>query len=199
MKTKLIIIGGGGHSRSCLDVIKSKSEYRVIGYTDLKKDNKINLKYLGKDKDLISKKKICNNLIIGIGQIKSPNIRIKLISMFQKENYKFPIIISSRAYVSSNSIIDDGTIVMHDALVNSNTKIGKFSIINTKCLIEHDSKIGNYSHISTGVIINGNCTIGNKTFIGSGSIINENIKIGNNCVIKSGSRISKEIPDNTFI
>ena len=50
MDKKIIIIGSGGHARSCLDVILSEKKYKFLGYID-KSPGKINI--IGSDKDLI--------------------------------------------------------------------------------------------------------------------------------------------------
>ena len=51
-------------------------------------------------------------------------------------------IISPISYVSENSRIDEGSIVMHNALINSHCNIGINCIINSKALIEHDVTLG---------------------------------------------------------
>ena len=43
---KIAIIGSGGHSNSLVDLIKSTKKFKIVGYFDNKKNNKIKLKYL---------------------------------------------------------------------------------------------------------------------------------------------------------
>ena len=38
---------------------------------------------------------------------------------------KFPIIKSSRSYISKDSIIGEGSIIMHDVVINANVRVGK--------------------------------------------------------------------------
>ena len=198
---KLIIIGAGGHSKTCLEVVQSSKIYKVIGFIDNKtkfddffkkfkifNENKLNIAL-----------KITKNVHIGIGQIKSPKLRVNLFKKYKKKGFKFPVIIHSSAYISKYSLVNEGTLVGIDSVVNANCKIGYNTIINNKSLIEHDTKIGNNCHISTGVIVNGNCTIGDNTFIGSGSIIFNNISIGKNCVIGCGKIIKKNLKASTLI
>ena len=61
---KIILIGGGGHALSCIDVIESEKKFKIVGIVDgnLKKGKKIlNYKVIGGDKDL---KKIFIHLLI---------------------------------------------------------------------------------------------------------------------------------------
>ena len=198
---KLIIIGAGGHSKTCLEVAESSKIYKVIGFLDNKSkfDNFFNRFQIFNEKKLNLVLKITKNVHIGVGQIKSPKLRINLFKKYKKKGFKFPVLIHSSAYISKYSFINEGTLVGIYSVINANCKIGHNTIINNKSLIEHDSKIGNNCHISTGVIINGNCSIGDNTFIGSGSIISNNIDIGKNCIIGCGKIIKKNLKPGTLI
>ena len=185
---KIILLGGGGHCKSVIDVIEQEKKYKISGIVDRPEflGTKI-LKYkvIGNDFDLEYLAKKYKNAIITVGQIKSPLVRIKLFNLASKAGFKFPSIISPRAYVSKHSNIGVGTIVMHNAVVNSNVSIGNNCIINTKSLIEHDCKIYNHCHISTNAIINGSVKIKSKCFIGSNATIRDGITIKQNSFIKA--------------
>ena len=45
MKEKIILIGGGGHCKSCIDVIVQEGKYRIAGIVDL--PEKLHQKILG--------------------------------------------------------------------------------------------------------------------------------------------------------
>ena len=198
---KLIIVGAGGHSKTCIEVAESSKKYKVIGLID----NKVNINGIFKNIKIFNEKsinavlKVTKNAHIGVGQIKSAKLRIKLFKKFKNKVFNFTVLIHSKAYISKYSFVGEGTLVGINSIINANCNIGHNTIINNKSLIEHDSIIGNNCHISTGVIINGNCLIGDNTFIGSGAIINNNISIGKNCVIGSGNIIKKDLKAGTFI
>ena len=42
MKEKLILIGGGGHCKSCIDVIEQENKYEIAGIVDLKENIDLN-------------------------------------------------------------------------------------------------------------------------------------------------------------
>jgi len=196
MKKKIILIGAGGHAKSCIDVIESEGKFKIVGLIDnLKKiGTKISgYEVMGKDKELEKFKNLANYAFITIGQIKSPNLREKSFNTLKKYGFKIPYICSPKSIISKHSKITEGVIVHHGAIINSGTEIGRNCIINTNSLIEHDCKIGEFSHISTSVVINGDAVIGKRTFVGSGSIIKNSIKIRGNSIIPMGSRIFKDI------
>jgi len=187
---EIIILGAGGHCRSLIDVIELENKFKIAGIIDneLPVGSKIlNYEVIGNDSDLEKLRNIYEYAIVGVGQIKTPEIRIKLFNLLKSLNFKLPVIVSPRAYVSKHTKIDEGTVIMHDALINANVKIGKNCIINTKALIEHDVEIEDNCHISTGAVINGGVIVGQGSFIGSNAVTKEYIKIPKKSFIKAGS------------
>ncbi len=195
-KSEIILIGGGGHCKSCIDVIEAEDKYVIKGIID--RTENLGKKILGHEiigvdedlKDLVSNNRY---FLITVGQIKSNELRVKLFNYLKNLNAKMPIIISPEAYVSKHALIEDGTIIMHDAIINSEASIGTNSIINSKSLIEHDVVIGSHTHISTGAILNGNVRVGNSCFIGSGTILKNGVNLVDNVVLGSASYAAKDI------
>ena len=194
MKEKIILIGGGGHCKSCIDVIEQEGRYTIAGMVDIpekKQHNVLGYPVIGSDADLAELIKTFPNVLITLGQIKSPARRIELFNDLMRMGARFPVIKSPLAYVSPHAQIAEGTIVMHHALINAGANVGKNCIINTKALVEHDAVIEDHCHISTGAVVNGGVTIGSGSFFGSGAVSKEYTSIPANSFIKANSLISK--------
>ncbi len=196
----IVLIGAGGHCKSCIDVIELEKRFKVVGLIDNKK-NRILKKYklLGNEKNFKKILKKNKFALITLGQIQDLYKREKLFNLAKKNGFKFPSIISPLAYVSNQAKIGEGTIVMHGAIVNAGARVGKNCIINSKSLIEHDAVIGNNSHVSTRATLNGEVKLGYNSFVGSHTVIKQSVKIGNNTFINAGLFIDKNIKDNTKI
>ena len=189
MKSKLILIGGGGHCKSCIDVIEQENKFIIAGIVDINTAVSDLLGYplFGIDDDLAMLKSNYDYALVTVGQIKTPSIRIRLLDYAKTLGFKLPSIISPRAYVSKHAKIGQGTIVMHDALINAGVLVGDNCIINTKTLIEHDAVIENNCHISTGAIINGGAIVKQGTFVGSNVVTKESVNTHEKDFIKAGS------------
>ncbi|MCG3714152.1 NeuD/PglB/VioB family sugar acetyltransferase [Arcobacter lacus] len=188
MKEKIVLIGGGGHCHSVIDVIEQENKYEIIGIVDTKENigkKVLDYKIIACDDDLETIFLSCKNAFITIGQIESNKIRVKIYNNLKKIGFNLPVIISPLAYVSNHSSIEEGTIIMHHALVNSNTKIGKNCIINTKALIEHDCIVEDNCHISTASVVNGSVIVKENSFLGSNATSKQSIEIDG--FIKAGS------------
>ena len=188
----IILIGGGGHCKSVIDVIEQEGRFEIVGIVDkpeLLGSNVLGYSVIGSDFDLDSLAKKCQNALITVGQIKSPSLRIKLFDLAIKAGFILPNVISPNAYISKYSSIGSGTVVMHNAIVNASASIGDNCIINSKALIEHDCSISKHCHISTNATINGGVVVKTGCFIGSGATTKESITIEENSFVKAGSLV----------
>lgn len=186
----LYLIGGGGHCKSCIDVIEVTNQFVIKGIFDQKcniSKQVFSYDIIGSDDDIAQYVSEENYFLITIGQIKSADLRINLYNKLRSLNANFATIISPRSHVSKHAKIGNGTIIMHDALVNAGAEIGENCIINTKSLIEHETKIKSHCHISTAAIVNGNCTIETECFIGSNAVLKEGIEVSKKTIISAGS------------
>jgi sugar O-acyltransferase (sialic acid O-acetyltransferase NeuD family) len=191
IKPNLVLIGGGGHCGSVIDIIENGNEFNILGILDsnIIENNILGYNILGGD-DLIPELVNENTyFLITVGQIKSYSIRKKISKILIENNAKLATVISSLAYVSKHASIEEGTVIMNHAVVNAKSKIGKNCIINTMSNIEHGVLIGDFCHISTCAVVNGESVIGNGTFIGSNSTISNNISIKENSIINAGKFI----------
>jgi sugar O-acyltransferase (sialic acid O-acetyltransferase NeuD family) len=196
----IILIGGGGHCHSAIDVIEAEGIFSIKGVFDNNKATESLVQgypILGNDSTLFSGIAPDCYAFITIGQIKNPDKRMEIFEALLTKNFKIPTIISPRSYVSRSAEINFGTIIMHAAVVNSNVIIGNNCIINSQALIEHDSIIESHCHLATGTKINGGVYIESGCFIGSGSIIKEGIRIGKNSIVGAGSVVLKDLPENS--
>lgn len=174
----LILVGGGGHCKSVIDVAESAG-YTILGILDRPEEvgkKVMGYEVIGTDDEMV-KYVDKADFIVTVGQIKSPDLRIKLHKMLEQVGAKLATIVASTAHVSKYAQLGAGTVVMHQAVVNADAKIGKGCIINTFANIEHDVAISDYCHISTGAMVNGGATISDGTFVGSQSVINQCVKI----------------------
>ena len=193
-KPNIILIGGGGHCISVIDVIEQQGIYNIKGVIDIKENigkDVLGYRIIGSDNDLEDLFISCPNAIVSVGQIKSSSLRIHLFQKLKTIGYHLPVVISPLAYVSKHIIIEEGTIIMHHALVNAGAKIGRNCIINTKANIEHNAQVEDFCHISTGAIVNGDCIIGKETFIGSNATISNGVTIPPNSIISAGEFVKR--------
>ena len=195
MKRPLILIGGGGHCKSVIEVAESAG-YEIKGILDMPdevgKEVLPGHQVIGTDAEIPQYVEDCD-FVITVGFIKNPALRIKLYNKVKAAGGRLATIIASTAHVSKYAELGEGTVIMHQAFVNAGAKIGDNCIINTFVNIEHDAEVGNQCHISTGTMVNGECKIGENCFIGSQSVCANCIEIASDIILGAGSVVRKSI------
>lgn len=194
MDKNLLLVGGGEHCKCVIDIAEALG-YNILGVLDVAEN--IGKKVLGYDivgtDDCIHQYVEKAKFLVTVGQIKSPEVRIRLQKKVIHSNGKLATLIAPTAYVSKYAEIGDGSIVMHKAFVDVGAKIGSGCIINTMANIAHNVTIGNFCHISTGVMVNGDSSVGDNAFIGSQAVVNNQITIAEDCFFAAGTVIQKNI------
>ena len=94
MKEKIILIGGGGHCKSCIDVIEQEGRFQIEGIVDV--PEKVHQKVLGyeiiaADEDLALIAKEYSNFLITLGQIRSAHKRTLFFNSLRELGVRFPV------------------------------------------------------------------------------------------------------------
>lgn len=195
-KDSILLVGAGGHARACIDVIEQEDRFVIAGLVGLAHEvgNRV-LGYpvLGTDGDLPSLAGTYARALVVSGQVKSPDLRIRMFQMLKECGFQLPCIISPRAYVSRHANLGEGTVVMHGAVVNAGASIGSNCIVNSQALIEHDVVVGDHCHISTAAILNGDVWVGAGSFVGSNACVRQGLRIGERCMVKMGEKVIADL------
>jgi sugar O-acyltransferase (sialic acid O-acetyltransferase NeuD family) len=197
-ENNIVLVGGGGHCASVIDVIEREGRFSIAGIVDRQNIGKKVLGYtiIASDSELPRLAKEYRNFLVTVGHIESNEARTRFFDQLKKLGNTFPTIISPLAYVSKHATVGEGTVVMHNAFVNANAKVGKNTIINTAAIIEHDATIGDHCHVSTAGVVNGGCTIGDHTFVGSNAMIKQYLSIGDRVIIGASSVVLNNLERN---
>jgi sugar O-acyltransferase (sialic acid O-acetyltransferase NeuD family) len=190
--TPILLVGAGGHARACIDVIEQTAQFSIAGLLGLAGQvgsRVLGYPVLGTDAELAALHSQFTHALVVVGQIKSPDPRIRLFELLQHHGYTLPVIVSPHAHVSRHATVAAGSIVMHGAVVNAGAVVGRNCILNSQSLVEHDAVIGDHCHIATAAAINSGVQVAAATFVGSNSCVRQGIRIGERCVIGMGQRV----------
>ncbi|NDC10606.1 MAG: hypothetical protein EBZ75_14950, partial [Oxalobacteraceae bacterium] len=117
-KPGLILIGAGGHARSCIDVIEQQGQYQIaglVGLAEQKHTQQLGYAVIASDDALVELAKSYQYAFITIGQIQTAEHRLRLYRQAAQCGFQFPVIIAPTAHVSRHASIGAGSIVMQAA------------------------------------------------------------------------------------
>jgi sugar O-acyltransferase (sialic acid O-acetyltransferase NeuD family) len=190
----ILLVGAGGHARACIDVIELEGRYAIAGLIGMPQEvgeTVLGYPVLGEDAELPALRSRFPNALVTLGQIETPEPRIRLFGLLEQLDFNLPTIVSPNSHVSRHTTVAAGSIVMHGAILNAGARVGRNCILNSQSLIEHDAVIEDHCHISTGALVNGGVTVGAGCFIGSGSVLREGIQLGERCLVGMGLSVRK--------
>ena len=195
--SKILLFGSGGYSNVVTDTLERK-KIKIIGYLDIKKNQKSKLKYLGNISENI--KLIKNKKTKGFIAIGNNYIRKNVYNEINKinKNFNWETIIDPSCIISNKTKIGNGSIIIAGTTINSNVKIGKQCIVNTNNSIDHDNVIDDFSSTGPSVKTGGTVKIGSLSHIGISSTIKNNVEIGSNTIIGSFSFVNKKCLSNNL-
>lgn len=204
MKNKIILIGGGGHSKVILDAIRKAGKFQVYGILDAhlsRGTSVLGVKVLGDDGELpgIYKKGV-RYAFIAVGSIGDCSVRRAIDDNVKKWKFKLPVIIHPAAVIARDVIVNiqEGTFIAAGAVINPGTHIGRNVIINTSASVDHDCAIGDFVHIAPGVTLSGAVTIGDESHIGTGANIIQNIRVGKKALVGAGRTLRENLGDGKW-
>jgi UDP-perosamine 4-acetyltransferase len=192
---KIVVLGGGGHAKVIVSILRKMGTWNVLGYTDnIDRGSILGAACLGNDQVLVEiiQKHVECNLVIGVGSVRSAEKRIRIWDFIEPLGFKIPSIISPNGIVNEGVSVGSGTVVFDGSIINTGTIVGSGAIINSNATVEHDCRIADFVHIAPGATICGGVTIGRNSLIGAGSIIVQGLAIAENCIVGAGATVVED-------
>src|SRR5687767_14819922 len=105
---KIVLIGGGGHCKSCIDVIEAAGTHKIIGILD--SSDKVGQmvcghSIIGTDDKIEELAALGYAFHITVGHMRSPEVREKIFRRLKAINADLPVLVSPRARVSPHADI----------------------------------------------------------------------------------------------
>ncbi len=199
----VLILGGGGHARMCIDILRQMGTYRIHGIVDPNLEigaTVMGVPVLGNDDDLGRLRKQDIQLaVLGIGAPTEHQRRDELFRRLKGAGFSIPNLIHPSACIEPSASLGEGNQIMAHATVGSAVRIHDNSIVNSGSVVSHDSTLRDNVHIAPGAILAGGVRVGRNTLIGMGVTIYLGVEIGDNVTIFNGCRINRDVPANTVV
>lgn len=202
-KRKIVLIGGGGHCRSVLDVTLRINAFDEIVITDsgIPAGTQImGCEVVGGDERLPQLfEEGFRYAFPAVGSIEDTDLRQTLFRRASKIGFLFPNLVDPSAVIGTDVTFGYGIFVGKQAVVNAGTVIEDMAIINTGAVIEHGCHIGSFSHISVGAALCGGVSVENGVFVGSHATAVQGTRIGRGSVIGAGALVLGDVPGETRV
>ena len=196
-----ILIGGGGHARVLLELLRLR-ELSVLGVTEQDVGSftgLMGLPTLGSDDVILDHPAESVLLVNGVGSVASTGPRAQPFERFSDLGYDFPTLVHPSAWVSPSAVLGHGTQVMAGAIIQAGVVVGDNVIINTGAIVDHDCEVGSHAHIGPGVVLSGTVQVGVGAHVGVGARVNQGLRIGSSALVAAGSVVIRDVVDDATV
>lgn len=200
---RIVIVGGGGHAKMCIDILQLRREYEIVGILDSQKQIGSvvsGVEVIGTDdmlEQLYEEGVTC--AVNGIGSVSNPGIRKLIFNKLKKLGYFLPNLIHPSAVVEPSITIGEGNQIMMGALVGSSCKIGDNCVVNSGAVVSHDSVLFDHVHIAPGAVLGGSVIVGETSLVGMGVTIYLGLKVGSGSIISNGVNIFQDVDNGSVV
>jgi UDP-perosamine 4-acetyltransferase len=196
---ELIVVGGGGHAKVALDVLRLMASMTVIGVADPAAAGStiLGIPVLGGDEVLAGLRD--RGIAAAFVAIGDNGKRQRLGATLQEMGFVLPVILHPSAIVSPSAQIGAGSAIMAGAKIGPDAVIGELAIINTGAIVEHDVRVGIAAHVAPGCALAGCVRVGDRALIGIGSAARPGVWIGDDVTVGAGSTVVTDLSDGIVV
>ena len=199
----IVVVGGGGHGKTVIEMLRAVGGYRIIGILDDGLDvgcKILEVPVLGWLKLLsILEQQGLRYVINAVGGISRLQIRKDVFIQIAEAKLQCPTLVHPRAFVEPSAKLAEGVQVFPLAYVGSEAEVGFGCIINTAAVVSHDCVLGDYVNLSPNVSLAGEVEVGEMTLIGMGVTVNLRVKVGRNAKIGNGATVKGNVQDGGIV
>jgi len=191
MSKKTILIGGAGHAKVLIDILRLQ-EQELIGILDPELErgtSVLDVPVLGDDGALDNFSSDEVQLVNGMGVLPGRIRRWDLAQTLRIRGFEFLSVIHPAAIICSDVVLESGVQVMAGVVIQSGTTVGRDSVLNTGVLIDHDCELHAQCWLSPGATLCGSVTVGVGAYLGAGCTILQNVEITDLTLVPAGATV----------
>lgn len=183
-KTKLLVVGAGGHGRSVAEAAELGGEFEIIGFLDDAVDVGgliFGWPVLGPISNLGVYRTSCDQAIVAIG---NNSVRETLMRQLVDAGMLAATVVHPKAVVSPSALLGMGTAVMAGAIIGTEAELGEGTIVNCGAIVDHHAKVEDFGHLGV------NACMAGGSVLGRGAWMQASVALGFGVTIPAGVTLS---------
>ena len=199
-----VILGGGGHAKVVLDVIRASGAARVVAVLDRDRSlwgkEMLGVVVRGGDELLpVLVREGCTAFVVGVGSVGESAPRQRLYALGLQHALSPVTCVHPSAVVSPDAAIGRGTVLAPLCVVNAGARVGDNVIVNTGAIVEHDCLVEDHAHVATGAQLAGAVRVGRGAHIGAGATVREGLAVGDDAIVGAGAVVVHDVPPGAVV
>jgi sugar O-acyltransferase (sialic acid O-acetyltransferase NeuD family) len=190
-KTRLLVVGAGGHGRSVAEAAELSDQFEVVGFLDdglLVGTSVLNAVVLGSIASMSQHLEATDQVIVAIG---NNALRERLMQQVTESGFKFATVVHPRAIVSQSASLGAGSAVMAGAVLGTEATLGVGTIVNCGAVVDHQAKVEDYGHLGVNASMAGGTVLGRNAWMQAGTAIGYGVCVSPGSILEPGVYVMK--------
>lgn len=190
-KTRLLVVGAGGHGRSVAEAAALSGQFEVLGFLDDAApagERVLDSHVLGPVASMADHCSVADHAIVAIG---NNAVREKLMQQLTEAGYAMTTVVHPRAFVSPTAVVGQGSAIMAGAIVGTEARLGLGSIVNCGAVVDHHVTVEDFGHLGVNASMAGGTVLGRGAWMQAGSALGYGVSVASGAVLLPGTAISK--------
>jgi sugar O-acyltransferase (sialic acid O-acetyltransferase NeuD family) len=189
-RSRLLIVGAGGHGRSVAEAVLAAGDYDLAGFVDDAAPGLTSVwgfAVLGTTADVGRYRVHADHAIVAVG---NNAVRESLCNRLLEAGFELPTIVHPRAIVSPRAVIGHGCTIMAGAVVGTEARLGCGVIVNCGAVVDHDAQVHDYAHLAVNACMAGDSELGRSAWMQAGAALGYGVKVAAGVVLRPGTALS---------
>lgn len=185
-KTRLLVVGAGGHGRSVAEAAEMSCHFNVVGFLDDSLPvggTTLGVPVLGPLASLSKHRAAADQVIAAIG---NNAVRENLMHQLGAAGWGFATVVHPRATVAPSALLGAGSAVMAGAIVGTEARLGVGSIVNCGAVVDHHAIVEDYGHLGVNASMAGGTLLGRGAWMQAGAALGYGVKLAAGEVLLPG-------------
>ncbi len=188
-KTRLLVVGAGGHGRSVAEAAELSGQFEVVGFLDDSLpagETVLGLPVLGPVASMAHHRAAADQAIVAIG---NNAVREKLMQQLTEAGFTWATVVHPRAIVSPSSVLGAGSAVMAGAIVGTEARLGVGAVVNCGAVVDHHAAVEDYGHLGVNASMAGGTLLGRGSWMQAGAALGYGVTVPSGVTLAPGEAV----------
>ncbi len=191
-KTRLLVVGAGGHGRSVAEAAELSGQFEVVGFLDDALPPYklvLGVPVLGSVASMAQHLAVVDQAIVAIG---NNVVREKLMHQLNSAGFTWATVVHPRAIVSPSSMLGAGSAVMAGAIVGTEARLGVGAIVNCGAVVDHHAAVEDYGHLGVNASMAGGTLLGRGAWMQAGAALGYGVTVPSGVTLSPGEAVDSK-------
>ena len=192
VKTRLLVVGAGGHGRSVAEAANLSKQFDVVGFLDDSLpfgETVLGVPVLGPVASMDHHRTVADQATVAIG---NNAVREKLMKQLAAAGFEWATVVHPRSIVSPSAVLGAGSAVMAGAIVGTEARLGVGSIVNCGAVVDHHATVEAFGHLGVNASMAGGTVLGRRAWMQAGAALGYGVTVPAGVTLAPGEAVDNK-------